>query len=131
MNMLQSMREYLIKSMETEYIKGQRVYVVPADDRHEPFEAEVIKAGKVYITISNLRYAECRFSTIQNDSPFGMQNTTGRYSLYPSKECYEEIIAVREKCREILAYCSKHLCKLTIGQLNSLEIMLKNERGQK
>ena len=39
--------------------------------------------------------------------------------------------AARKKCKEILAYCSKHLCKLTIGQLNSLEILIKNECEQR
>jgi len=117
--------------METEFVKGQHVYIVPEDSRYEPFEAEALKVGKAYITVSGLRRAECKFSITQNDSPFGMQNITGRYSLYPSKEHYEEMTAARKKCKEILAYCSKHLCKLTIGQLNSLEILIKNECEQR
>lgn len=117
--------------MKTKYIKGQHAYVVPADSRYKPFEAEILKVGKAYITISGLHHTECRFSITQDDSPFGMQNTTGRYCLYPSKEHYEETIIVHDKCKEILAYCNKHLHELTIGQLNSLEILIKNECGQK
>lgn len=116
--------------MKTKYIKDQQVYIVPEDSRYKPFEAKILKIGRAYITVSGLCYTECKFSITQNDSPFGMQNITGRYSLYLSKEYYEEMIATRKKCREVLAYCNVHLCKLTIGQLNSLEIMLKNECGQ-
>lgn len=85
--------------------RGQKVYIVPSDSRHEPQYAEVVSVGPKKITLKDISPDLRVYDTSTGTS----LNWCG-WSLYLSKEQYEEHLEIEDLKQRVTLYF-QHMVK--------------------
>ena len=101
--------------------KGSLVYIVPTDNRHEPYNCRVLSIGAKYITVEDKN----KFDKITLYSVDDSRGWNPRLRLYKSKEHFEHKKQEDELKRDIISYIEKHLGDMPIRVLKDISDLIK------
>lgn len=101
--------------------KGSLVYIVPLDNRHEPYNCRVLSIGTKYITVEDKNKFD-KYTLYSIDDSKGWNP---RLQLYKSKEYFERKKQEDKLKGDIISYIEKHLGAMPIHVLRDISELVK------
>jgi len=95
---------------------GDKLYLIPADKRHNPFEAEVDSVSRVYFTLEHISIKFYKNTLQPKEQNYGYNYP---YTVYSSKKEYDELQELK-RLRKLLAEKAMLLNRQTVDKLLSI-----------